>query len=327
MSKVLAVFNTCGISGRENVFSYVKSIESILAQDFDDFKVALSSCKNTPDSINQLQNVFSNRITFNVIQDLVPVNVSFNHTVQKNVEHFGNFDTYLYIDSGITFGNQFSTNDEVIKDLYTLHKEKNCGMTSGRTDTDAGTWLWYDEGKDRHDESGQETLFKDGHFRIPLGKTTNLHVQLFDNEIYEKFDNRLMPDIFASHCTESIFSFICSSINKTFYIHKDVFLSHQTSMDGASSGFRPEYVSCKPWQHTFVLPHPQTIDNIIKDPEMWDSGCGYEICQNIAPFNPDCYDENENCKDPERLGKFLLDNFYLKKEDFDYDKIDSVFIK
>ena len=116
-------------------------------------------------------------------------------------------------------------------------------------------------------------------------------------------------------------------MNKTFYIHKDVFLSHQTSMDGASSGFRPEYVSCKPWQHTFVLPHPQTIDNIIKDPEMWDSGCGYEICQNIAPFNPDCYDENENCKDPERLGKFLLDNFYLKKEDFNYDKIDSVFIK
>ena len=161
MSKVLAVFNTCGISGRENVFSYIKSIESILAQDFDDFKVALSSCKITPDSINQLQNVFSNRITFNVIQDLVPVNVSFNHTVQKNVEHFGNFDTYLYIDSGITFGNQFSTNDEVIKDLYTLHKEKNCGMTSGRTDTDAGTWLWYNEGKDRHDESGQETLFKD----------------------------------------------------------------------------------------------------------------------------------------------------------------------
>ena len=36
---------------------------------------------------------------------------------------------------------------------------------------------------------------------------------------------------------------------------------------------------------------------------------------------------SENCKDPERLGKFLLDNFYLKKEDFNYDKIDSVFIK
>ena len=48
-------------------------------------------------------------------------------------------------------------------------------------------------------------------------------------------------------------------------------------------------------------------------------------------FNPIsiyyCYDENEKCKDPERLGDFILDNFYLKKWDFNYDDVNSVFIK
>jgi hypothetical protein len=69
------------------------------------------------------------------------------------------------------------------------------------------------------------------------------------------------------------------------------------------------------------------MNNILKNPEMWDSGCGYEILENVAPHNPDCYDENEKCKDPERLGDFILDNFYLKKWDFNYDDVNSVFIK
>jgi hypothetical protein len=326
MSKVLVVFNTCGASGRENTASYISSIESILAQNFNGLQVALSSCKNNTESIKHLKDAFLDRVTYNVIDDLVPVNISFNHTVRKNVEHFGEFEAYLYVDSGITFGSQFSVNESVVSDLYDLHKDKNCAMTSARTNTDAGTWLWHKEGENEQDESGQEVLFKDGDFKIPVGKTTNLHVQLFDNSIFKTFDKRLMPDIFASHCTESVFPFMCSALNKSFYIHKDVFLFHQTSMDGASSGFRPEYVQCKPWQHTFTLPHPETIDNIIKDPEMWDSGCGYEICQSIAPLNPDCYDENDKCKDPERLGRFILDNFYLKKEIYDYDKISADFV-
>ena len=46
--KLLAVFNTCGISGRENVSSYIASIKNILNQDFDDFRVLAVKTTSKP---------------------------------------------------------------------------------------------------------------------------------------------------------------------------------------------------------------------------------------------------------------------------------------
>ena len=205
-------------------------------------------------------------------------------------------------------------------------------MTSGRVDRDSGIERWL--GVDHPDEMTKENRDRykklDSHIKIPIGKTVNLHIQLFDNSIYKFYDRKLMPDIFASFCSESIHSYICASLGKNFYLSKDVFLPHETSMDVACSGNRPEWAKqqkgIENWQHTFALPYPETMNNILKNPEMWDSGCGYEILENVASHNPDCYDENEKCKDPERLGNFILDNFYLKKWDFNYDDINSVFV-
>ena len=101
-NKVLVVFNTCGISGRENVNHYVEAIKGIVDQKFDGFRVAISSCKNSPESIQHLRQNFGNSITYNLIKDAVPVNVSFNHTVRKNVDYFGEFEVivYAYDDEG-----------------------------------------------------------------------------------------------------------------------------------------------------------------------------------------------------------------------------------
>ena len=331
-NRVLSVFNTCGISGRENVQHYVESIKGIVDQKFEGHQVALSSCKNSPQAIQHLKENLGDSITYNLIDDIVPVNVSFNHTVRKNVEHFGEFESYLYIDSGMTFFYDSILDQNVVSKLYSLHKEKNCAMTSGRVDRDSGIqrWLGIDHPDEMTKENRDQYRKLDSHIKIPIGKTVNLHIQLFDNSIYKFYDRKLMPDVFASFCSESIHSYICASLGKNFYLSKDVFLPHETSMDMACSGNRPEWAKQKKgienWQHTFALPYPETINNILKNPEMWDSGCGYEILENVAPHNPDCYDENEKCKDPERLGNFILDNFYLKKWDFNYDDINSVFI-
>ncbi len=321
MPKLYVIFNTCGLSGNEQTAAYIQSINSILQQDFDDFRVVVSSCLNSPMTRNTLCRVFGDKVSYNFINDVLPVNITFNHTVMKCVESMGPADGYLYIDSGITFGD----NKNVLKSLYDLHKSDSYGMTAGRVDTDAGTFLWFQEGANQHDESGQANLFKNGHFIIPVGKTINLHIQIFDHSIFENFNKRILPDIFASHCTESTFSFVNACLKKKFVLHKDVVVNHLTSMDGASSGFRPEYAGVPGWQHLLSFSH-KTIFDIINDPEALPSGFGYEECQNILMHNPDKFDAEGYAAEPDRLKKFLQENIYLPETHFNYNSINHQFI-
>ena len=93
--KIAAIFNTCGISGRENVGNYITSIRNILDQDFDDFRVAISSCKNNKDTQNTLKEELGDSISYNFINEPLPVNVTFNHTCQKMTEAFGDIELSL----------------------------------------------------------------------------------------------------------------------------------------------------------------------------------------------------------------------------------------
>lgn len=318
---LLIIYNTCGISGQENVNYYIEAISSLLNQRNNKHKILISGCLNNEESKRKLKNAFGDSINYNFIDEKLPVNVTFNKSVQEAVKKFGKFEGYLYIDSGINFLHD----NRAVEKLYDLHSSGFYAMTSSRTNTDAGTFLWFQQGKDQHDESGQEILFKDNHLVIPIGKTVNLHCQIFDNSLFEAFNGRLMPDIFASHCTESIFSYLCAAVRKKFIVHKDVIASHLTGMDGASSGFRPEWNSFPPWQHTFRTPAPQTINNIISDPEAYECGFGYEECQNILSHNPQKYLEDGSCIDPDRLKIFLQKNVFLTNDYLDYEQIVSNF--
>ena len=321
MSKLYVIFNTCGISGREHVDQYIKSIKSILNQNFPNLRVVISSCLNSPVVQNLLVKEFEDKVSYNFINEALPVNITFNHSVMKAVESFGPAEGYLYLDSGIDFEND----QEVVQKLFSLHKSGPYGMTAGRVDTDAGTYLWFKEGSSQQDESGQEKLFANGHFVIPVGKTTNLHIQIFDHSIFENYNKRILPDIFASHCTESTFTFVNAAIKKQFIIHKDVLVKHLTSMDGASSGFRPEYARVPGWQH--LLPQAnKTIFDIINNPEAKACGFGYEECQEIMLHDPKQFDSNGYAKEPERLRKFIIENIYLSEENFKYDQIFHQFI-
>ena len=102
-NKLLVVYNTCGFSGREHVDWYIDCIQNILNQDFEGYKVVLSCCGNTFPTIKKLMQRFGNKVSYNFINDRITVNMSFNHTVQKCVEEHGEFEGYLYVDSGINF--------------------------------------------------------------------------------------------------------------------------------------------------------------------------------------------------------------------------------
>lgn len=306
---MLVVYNTCGFSGRENVRWYIDCINNILNQDFVDFEVVLSSCGNSLPVIKALLQTFGKKITYNITKERMTVNQSFNHTVQKCVENYGEFESYLYVDSGVNFRD----NKDVLNKAYNLFKSGPYGMVTIQASNDTGfkEWLNIDgpiTGKD---------------LVLPIGKACNLHTQLFSNEIFKAYDNKIIPDIFVAYCTESIFSFVAAGAKQKWIILKDLVLEHLKSVDGATSGF--SHIGQR-GDSTNNLFGGLDIREIVSDPEARDSGFGYEEMQGVFPHDPEKY-ENGLAKDPSRLKEFIRINMFLNKDTLDYDTIKYKFLK
>jgi hypothetical protein len=158
------------------------------------------------------------------------------------------------------------------------------------TDTDQGWWGWMPQPL-------QNII-------VPLGCACNLHFQIFSSKIYDRYQ-RIIPDIFKSFCTESTFPYINASVGLKWLILTERLVQHIHSMDGASSGFGGNMG----WWD--LLPGARNIQHIINDQEGTESGFGYEECGNIKHYNKEAYDENSNCKDPERLANFIAVNIFL----------------
>ncbi|MHA2180336.1 MAG: hypothetical protein ACXAAH_02800 [Promethearchaeota archaeon] len=311
MNKLLVVFNTCGINRpRENFFQYAFNLQSILQQDFKDMKVAVSSCMNSDNAKTYLMNSFGEELSYNFIDDQLPVSITFNHTVQKCVEKYGKFDGYLYVDSGI----DFLGSNEYISKLYELYSTNRYAMVSSRVTHDGGWDTWF--------KGEEESLFNGNIFEVPVGKAVNLHVQIFSNELFETYGN-VLPDIFAGQCMESTFSFLCGALKKKWGVHKDIVLNHETSMDGASSGFLPfmwERQGRKKWDHLFGT--DESILDIIERGRQY--GMGYEELQEIVMHDKDQYDAEGHVKN-DNLKTYIRDNLYLKTHQFDYNSINHNF--
>ena len=308
-NKMLVVYNTCGFSGKENVEWYIDCINNILNQNFDDFHVVISSCGNSIGVIKRLLNEFKGRVSFNFTNERITVNQSFNHTVQKCVEELGEFDSYLYVDSGINI----RENTNALKETWEVYKSGPYGMVTLQASNDTGFGPWFNiEGNITGD-----------HFEIPIGKACNLHTQLFSNEIFKAYDKKIIPDIFIAYCTESIFSFVAAGVSQKWIIMKDLVLEHLKSVDGATSGFN--HVGPR-GDSTNNLFGDLDIKLIVEDPEAWDSGFGYEEMQGVFCHDPAKY-ENGFVKDPERLKEFIRKNMFLTSNVFDYDKLNYKFVR
>ena len=301
-NRLLVVYNTCGFSGREPVDWYIDCINNILAQDLEGTKVVLSSCGNSAPTIKKLVATFGRSIAYNLIHDRITVNQSVNHTVAKCVEQFGEFEGYLYIDSGINFRQDRT----VLSKAYELFKEKNYGMVTVQASNDNGFPQWI----------GVDKFVEGEHFVIPVGRACNLHTQIFSNNIFKAFDNKIIPDIFVAYCTESIFSFLAAAVNERWVILKDVVAEHLKSVDGATCGF--DHTGPKGDNKNNLFANLD-IYEICRDPEALASGFGYEEMQGVLHHDPDKYDENGMVEDPERLKEFIRTRMFLTKEQFNYN--------
>ena len=307
--KLLAIYNTCGIDCIEKIDWYKQCIHSLLNQQFKDYRVILSSCKNSDSVKCQLQKEFGNDISYNFIDDVVPILVSFNHTILKCIQSFEKFDGYLYCESGIDIQQQ-----DVFSRLYNLFQSGPYGIVSAQPDNDVG--FHYEETPD----------LKTNHYVIPIGKSINNHLGIFSHQLLEYY-GRIYPDIFGGHCNESVLSFVCAALKLRWVVHKDIVVHHELNIDKQSAGFcthRWVRETGRPtWDHPFIIP---SIAQRVITKENYDVGLGYEEARHIMIHNPDHYDENGYCIN-EQLKTTIKEKLFLRKNEFDYQKINYTFIE
>jgi hypothetical protein len=319
--KLLAVYNTCGIGG-DNTEWYIHSIKSLLNQDLEGVRVVLSSCRNSIECIKELHKTFGNDISYSLTPETHTVNITFNKTVQEAVKEFGEFDGYMYIDSGCTMEQQ----TDILRLAHQTLVENDYGIVVVQTDTDEclenlGPPYVYES---------KEIQVKKDHLVVPIGTSINQHTAVFSNDIFKQY-KKLYPDIFAAFCSESVLNYIAASVGKKWAIMADRQVKHMKAVDGPSSGFEHrvesrdktgQLVKNNFWNN--LLYNRDAVD-FVTDPEALESGLGYEECNKIMMHNPDAYDTEGFCKDPTRLSKVVKKYLFLSNKELNYDIIKSSF--
>jgi hypothetical protein len=309
MNQLLVVYNICGINKNENIQYYIRAIDSILFQDMD-CDVVVSSCLSSRETKEVLQNVYGNRVSFLFVDEVLPVNVTFNLAVLESVKRNGKYDGYMYIDSGI----HLEEHDNAISSLYEVFKSGPYGMVAARTNTDTGAELWFG--------CSDEELFARGPIAIPVGKAVNLHCQIFSDKLLSYY-GRLIPDCFASYCTESVFSFLNAALDMKWVIVDKPVVYHLCAMDGGSAGFNPLRHKSSGGDLTNHGFRVDSVHDIMKGGHQY--GLGYEECQQILMHDKDKYDENGFCTDP-MLKDYIRDNLFLSTDKLDYNTINFTYI-
>jgi hypothetical protein len=157
---------------------------------------------------------------------------------------------------------------------------------------------------------------------LPPGWAVASHLSGYHPEIYKAFNDRLIPDIFAGHCSESTYGFLASAISRRWMLLNCPVVIHHPSMDGPNLGFdidnhRGDY-------GYFLKERPRECVDILADPEFKASGMGYEECRSIAKHDPELYNKLGIVKDPKRLRDFILANFFVPVEFYRNIKYDLI---
>lgn len=314
---MLISYNTCGILRRENEDFYIAAIEEILSSGLEGLRVVFSSCLNGPDGRMKVQNYFGDRISYNFIDEVLPVNVTFNHTVLESVKRFGEFNCYVFWDSGCRLRNP---NDLNI--LYNNLIETNAGMLSPVSSIDAHYAYGLKLATPGDDAKALSIMFANSdNYIVPDGRACGAHVNLIHNDLF-KYYNRVCPDIFGGYCTESIFSFLCGALKKNWIITARAVVQHYQSMDGTSSGFTPTN-NGHPEDYGFRI---KNVLPIFKNEKAISLGLGYEECENVVVHDSSQFDSNYHCINDE-LKDYIRDNLFLSNELMDYTTIKGTYIE
>ena len=310
MKKILVVYNCCGIR-QNNLSMWSSHINNILKQNYENFDVCISGCLISEDAksyFKNLKNEYQNKIILSFIDEVLPDNITFNKSCIE-ASKYHNYDGYMYVASDVNFNDDVN----VITKLVNLHFSDNIGITSAVVSADSGIDVWL----------GLDVLnnhLNKNHYEVPIGKTLNMHCMIFDKKIFESYNQKIIPDIFRTYCTESVYSFITASLGMKYVIHdKSVFLTHLIGRDGSSVGFG----GSRGWQDMFNPRIP--VEQRLMTQEAKDCGFGYEEYINIFIHDSEKYNDDNTHKNPEILYNFNKKSIFLTEEEFNYNNINIQF--
>lgn len=337
---MLVVYNICGIK-REPIDWYIQCIQNMLDQDFDGFRIVVSSCMNSKKCIKKLYEKFKNKISYCLIPEKYVVQTTFNKAILETVKKFGEFEGYMYADSGINFEKQ----KNVLSEAYKRLKTGKYGIVTIQTDTDTafndllggyvGDEMIVDSPKSFSEWSKNrggyvyETRFGDiqikgEDFIVPPGGSCNLHISLFSNEYWKTFNKRISPDVFVAFGSETTFIYSCKAIKKDWVVVSDLQVRHVKAIEAPSAGF-PHFspVTKTTWDNLFC---ERSALDWMNDPEAKKAGLGYHNHPNVSlgsrmQYDLNAYNEDNTAKYPDLLKKIIQKYFFLTKEELDYDKI------
>ena len=313
--KVLVIYNISGHRShpasqpaQESAEGYYKGANnSVLSQDFDEFHVDVSSHMSTPGVRGDLSTTYKDRVSFNWVNCIVPLGVTFNHSVALATKSFGMPDCVLYLDSGVQLrldNNDRFKNNEILRALYDIYKSGLYAMVAGNSSDNGYThWELY-----KHTRTEKEI------FVLPIGKAVNMHIQLFSSELIKAY-GRILPDIFAADASESVFNYLCAAIKRKFAVAPHLKVAHNP-LDGASSGFG---------RGNHLFRSKLTIDEIYKLGKQY--GFGFNECYNNNrnplqwPHDDSLYDADGFPIHAEELRDFLKNHLFLKDDVFEYNKM------
>lgn len=298
--ETLIVYNLCGLK-RDNTKQWITNIEDLLKDD-DEFDFCISACNLKKETQNYFKEYFKHRnVKLHFVEDILPVNVTFNFACLLNP----GYKQYVYCASDVARNNQ----EKIISKLRHFHISNNNAITAAYVLNDALPFaqLHY---KNKL-KIGQNVTFKPG-------EAFNCHFVMYDSILMQHF-GALMPDIFASWCTESVFYYICAGLEKNLGMLNALAVSlfhsrAENDLDGNSSGFP----NGKGPNHLFKS--KLTVKQRLTSSEAWDVGFGYEEVSGYFPHNPKMYIDNKNIN-PTKLLNFVKTAVYLTKEEFDYNNI------
>lgn len=332
-NKLLLIYNISGFK-LDNTEKYLSYLDMVRQQSFNgDLKVVVSAYKPKKRTLVAIKDRFP-EFSINVINGRYPVNVTCNLTALEAVKRYGSFSAYTYQTCDAML-HSTSTIQEVFDKM---NENPHYGIVAPQIDRDSCYAYGLKLGGGRHqvdDERARYEMFKHGgDYIVPVGKACASHILMYRDTLVD-FYGRMIPDIFASHCTESVFSFIAAALKTNWVILKDQSLNHGVSMDGPSWDHRPENrvgVDGKPlphYDHPLIewqkIYGPSYMEKIFNNPEGIKHGLGFEECANIVMHDESQFDANNFCINDD-LKYFIKNNLYVPKEVLDYDHIDCEWI-
>ena len=319
MDKFLVVYNCCG-AGSDNYEMWKNHLDSIITQKNCNFDLVISGCIISDSSKKRFIEDFSNshkKIYINFIEELHPINVTFNHSViliSKNENYRG----YLFLSSDIKI-----INDTDMCKMFEFHINENIGISNFIVDNE--NWIPTHIGQDYW----QELQIK--HADFPFGTSINCDCMLFDSEIYKTY-SKIIPDIFRSWCTESVFPFLSASVNKSHKCH-DTSITVHHAIERREGSSKIAKTGCEKGCDDLYRSQKDVWERLINQ-EGFESGFGYAESHyhvhkwtresNMKMYllhNKDAYLSPYRPKDTKRLVNFMKTAVFLTNEELDYNEI------